>query len=885
MKKILFPLIPVIALLAACTAPMPEEETIPEVPVESEVAQTEPQTVAMEVYLSEDLCRLVERDLADGGLTTKSAGVNAMLSSLNAVSMTRLFPDAGEFEPRTRAEGLHRWYKVVFAEKQPVTRASADIMSVEGIELASPAREYKLRDFNDPEFKRQWHYYNNGSQGSSFKAGCDVNCKPVWENFTTGDPKVIVAVVDAGVQGDHPDLAANYVGGYNSYHNNNAVVPGAHGTHVAGTIAAVNNNGIGVCGIAGGDAAAGQKGVGILSCQMLGEQGSANTSAAIKWGADHGAVISQNSWGFDFKTEDDIRSAADQGLSSYAPSLKAAIDYFIKYAGCDNSGNQLANSPMKGGVFIMSSGNDNIDRDVVCEYDPVLTVSSVGPNFDRASYSNYGPWVDICAPGGESQYGTNAKIYSTTINNGYTYMEGTSMACPHVSGVAALVVSYYGGKGFTNTMLLEKLIKGANAEVMAKVNERGNIGPLVDAFGAMTYGGAIPPANVTGYTVTQLSNNLDFTWTVTKGKDGVKAYGYLLMAAKDASLLQNIDPSAALPEGVISKKVFTESIKAGSAMTARISDLEFNTTYYTAIAGFNSNNYYSDVTGSTGAKTSVTPPTSIKTTGNNAPKIYITGAESITLKAHETGALYFRVADPDEHDVIVEFDGGSKAASAKSEDGTNYTVNINAPLADSGTYTAAIKASDKYGLSTSGSLTYTILENHAPEKIKDVDNILMSRVGESATLTMTDYITDPDGEVLKYSANLSTTTNLNLVQENNTITLRATNFGETTVTMTGADVKGKLCRLSFKVLARDPSVPIDVYPNPVVDMLTIRPYKATSSATVTVYSSTGAKVMQQTGGSSPFDPFKLDMKGVAPGRYVVSVSFEGETHQRTIIKQ
>ena len=161
----------------------------------------------------------------------------------------------------------------------------------------------------------------------------------------------------------------------------------------------------------------------------------------------------------------------------------------------------------------------------------------------------------------------------------------------------------------------------------------------------------------------------------------------------------------------------------------------------------------------------------------------------------------------------------------------------------------------------------------------------MSRVGEKATLNMEDYIKDPDGETLTYSAVLSTSTNLTLSQDGNTIELRSTNFGETTVTMRGSDIKGKYCTLSFKVLARDPSIPIDVYPNPVVDVMTVRPYKATSSATVSVVSATGATVFEQTGASSPFEPVKVNMGSVAPGKYVVNVSFDGETHQRTIVKQ
>lgn len=885
MKKIIFTLSIIVPLFAACTVQTPDEQNPSAGETELSGAVSEEQVSVMEVYLSEELCAVVEREMADQKLLTRSSETGELFSSANVISMERIFPYAGEYEERTRREGLHRFYRVRLSESVPATRASSELIEIEGIEKATPVRKIKQNSFNDPELKRQWHYYNDGSLGSSFSKGCDVNVTPVWESYTTGDPKVIVAVVDGGIDPDHTDLAYNYVGGYNFVSNSKRVTGDNHGTHVAGTIAATNNNGVGVCGIAGGDYAAGKKGVGLLSCQVFEGSSSAESfAAAIKWGADNGAVISQNSWGFDFKTDQEAAAAARAGLANYSPGLKAAIDYFIKYAGCDNAGRQKADSPMKGGVYISSAGNDNRNRDVIGEYGPVIAVGAVAPNFNKAYYSNYGSWVDIAAPGGDAQMGTTTQVYSTKVGT-YGYFQGTSMACPHVSGVAALIISYYGGQGFTADKLTERLINGANVDAMKKTNERTYIGPLVDAFGSMTYGGANPPADVAAYTVTPKSNSLDFSWVVTADKDGLKAYGYELFASEDASRLKGLNPAKELPEGVISVKVFTEGYKVGQTMTGRITDLDFSKTYYTAIAGFNSNNFYSNVTNASGQSTTSADPTETETGVNHAPVVTVKGASSITLKAHETGTLKFSVADPDDHEVTVEFDGGSKAATCKSEDNVNYTVNINAPLVEAGIYTVNVTASDKYGLSATGTLTYTVLENHAPEKSKDVDNILMSRVGEKATLNMEDYIKDPDGETLTYSAVLSTSTNLTLSQDGNTIELRSTNFGETTVTMRGSDIKGKYCTLSFKVLARDPSIPIDVYPNPVVDVMTVRPYKATSSATVSVVSATGATVFEQTGASSPFEPVKVNMGSVAPGKYVVNASFDGETHQRTIVKQ
>ena len=212
---------------------------------------------------------------------------------------------------------------------------------------------------------------------------------------------------------------------------------GGHGTHVAGTVAARNNNGKGVAGIAGGDGSA-DSGVRLLSCQIFrnkDEQGDA--AAAIKYAADNGAVICQNSWGY----------SSTAGVTSMPQLLKEAVDYFIKMAGCDANGNQRPDSPMKGGVVMFAAGNENKEFSAypAC-YAPTVSVAAMAWDFSKASYSNYAKWVTITAPGGDQdRFGTEAGVLSTVpkkkVASGYAYFQGTSMACPHVSGIAALIAS------------------------------------------------------------------------------------------------------------------------------------------------------------------------------------------------------------------------------------------------------------------------------------------------------------------------------------------------------------------------------------------------------------------------------------------------------------
>jgi subtilisin family serine protease len=162
-------------------------------------------------------------------------------------------------------------------------------------------------------------------------------------------------------------------------------------------------------------------------------------------------VISQNSWGY---TIPDV----------YDQPVLDAIDYFTKEAGRDVNGNQVR--PMNGGLVIFAAGNSNIsDPSYPGYYPTAIAVGATTVYDNKASYSNFGNWVDISAPGGDEDpvSGTSKQMVASTVaNNKYGYMAGTSMACPHVSGVAALIVSQYGKQGFTNEDMKNRLFHTAD---------------------------------------------------------------------------------------------------------------------------------------------------------------------------------------------------------------------------------------------------------------------------------------------------------------------------------------------------------------------------------------------------------------------------------------
>ena len=310
---------------------------------------------------------------------------------------------------------------------------------------ASPDVEYAEPNFklypsvspNDPNFNRLWGMHNTGqSVGQVGTLDADIDAPEAW-NVSTGNSTTVIGVIDEGIDINHPDLKDNiwrnpdevpgdgvdndnngYVDDVNGYDfaNDDASVydpdpvtgqGDEHGTHVAGTIAATGNNGLGVTGV-NWDAQ-------VASLKFLGANGGYTSDAveAVNYAVKERIPISNNSW----------------GGGGYSQSLRDAI------ARADAAGHLFVAAAGNGGTDGVGDNNDATPQ-YPSSYDVpnVISVAATDNRDDLASFSNYGASsVDLAAPG--------VDILSTLPGNRYGYYSGTSMATPHVTGVAALIKS------------------------------------------------------------------------------------------------------------------------------------------------------------------------------------------------------------------------------------------------------------------------------------------------------------------------------------------------------------------------------------------------------------------------------------------------------------
>ena len=382
---------------------------------------------------------------------------------------SRIFRAAGKHEAAHKAAGLDLWYEVKCAhEAGDKFTISRDVMAKleayldsddhTGVQLIEPELEHATSwSPNDPELNQQPHYDTVKMQGA-------------WD-VTKGLQDVVVQVLDTGIDMAHPDLQMNIwrnegeicnngidddnngfvddCHGYNHADDTGTDLLGNHwhGTHCGGTVAADSNNGVGVAGVAGGDGTP-DSGVKLMISVGFGDTSVGGFAEALVYGADNGAHVSSNSWGY-------------TAPGAYEQTVLDAIDYYNA---------RVTAAGVADGTVVFAAGNDASSGAYYPGfYDGTVAVAAVDTSMIAAGFTNYGSHIDISAPG--------VSVYSTMTGDGYGYASGTSMACPHVAGILALgkSVDFFASREkllncMTSTAMNIDPINGAKAGLLGAGN-------------------------------------------------------------------------------------------------------------------------------------------------------------------------------------------------------------------------------------------------------------------------------------------------------------------------------------------------------------------------------------------------------------------------------
>lgn len=366
---------------------------------------------------------------------------------------------------------------VVKLKDEALSEKAIRILGIEpAVVYSEPNYIYHVFIPNDPEFQKQWGMLNVGqadTSGQTGIAGVDIGISQLWENGITGKKNIRVAIIDTGIQWDHPDLADNLftnaaeiagngrdddgngfvddVHGWNFAANTNASSDdNGHGTHCAGVIGGIGNNGTGVAGV--------NWNVSLLPVKFLDAEGSGTLEGAvnaINYARIMKVNVMSNSWGgggYSAAMADAITQAGQQGI------------LFVAAAGNDGTSND-GDKPTYPGSY---------------ELPNVIAVAATDNRDTLASFSNFGTkHVHVAAPG--------VSVFSTYMGSTYKSLNGTSMATPHVAGIAALLFSEH--PEWTYDIIKDRLIKTSTP--VRALRKKVAAGGRVNAYNALY--GIVPP--------------------------------------------------------------------------------------------------------------------------------------------------------------------------------------------------------------------------------------------------------------------------------------------------------------------------------------------------------------------------------------------------------
>lgn len=881
-------------------------------------------------------------------IPTGSDLLDTYLRDVGANKIERIFPFAGKDEHRQRAAALNTWYSIAMDRTATRgTRAAAKHQLETIADYAEPAYhavlespEYisddgdsetqanKGKYFNDPLYDKQWNLHNNGNIGNytdatgkriiSSIAHADINAEAAWRQ-TTGDPSVVVAVVDGGIDIHHEDLQESIwinkneipdngidddnngyvddVYGYNFTEDNALITPTRHATHVAGIIAARNNNGKGISSIAGGNGNP-NTGVRLMCCQIFKNNPNYNPSdkhspetigtgdrnreaAAIVYGANNGAIISQNSWGY------------DRVMKQTPQVIKDAIHYFNTYAGGDKTNKPL----MQGGLVIFAAGNDATSAPSMPSAESsVVSVSSFNPDFSASWYTNYGSWTDISAPGGSKpvnglyplQDGQPTSAILSTVpattahpNGGYAYMQGTSMATPHVSAIAALIVSKYGNARFTAKQLRERLLTGVRPIDYNKYlteTYRNSMGSgYADALAALTDYDHDTTPTAPLFLVNRAKpdyGKIRMAWTSKNNGANGSLQKYVLYCSKHPVTTAN-----RANKDVIAYNIPAQFAKENQAIQYTVTHLDNNTKYYFGILAEARNGHQSSLT---------VLPNSIATLNNTPPQITPdTESERITLAGNDTRDITLRIEDHENHKWTVAFSTVDKLRIVHTKSGVN--IHIEAKQYMPGVYPVTVSARDELGAKSSYRFIIEVVADKIPSMKTQARKIRL-RLGERRQIDLREITDDEDVNSVKYELMNSEEQGKDVLVKDGRMDVVGSTWGQRQIHIKATDKHGQSGTMAFDVFVYRNEGIYSLFPTITSGMLYLKVGDTIDGHVKWQIRNVAGKLVK----ANAFDTSSLDadkrtytmnVSSLTVGQYTLYISCQGKTYQEMFVKR
>lgn len=869
------------------------------------------------------------------------------------VKVEQIFDMTSEYASLKRAHGLDRWFVVKFDKSKDVAEVLKELNDDPAIEKAhgsvrivpeeasyasvtrAPIQPGQLTaandgkgymNFSDPYLQYQWHYTTTNDVYQTFKTGADIDLFPAWQK-ETGDPHVVVAVMDSGIDFTHEDLTGsawegkdpktgetihgrNFWAAETGNGNPNEIIPGGHGTHVAGTIAARNNNGIGVCGVAGGNGNP-NSGVRLMSCEIYGHDDKNETATtdyivkAFEFAAENGASVMNCSWGYGFDRKKYLNNENFQSIFKHQfDLLKEGINYFTDYAGCDPQGKKKPESYMKGGLIFFASGNDaQYDIDMIpASYNRVVAVGAINSMGIPTDYMNKGPWVDVLAPGGTTDAGEVYKGVLSTVpknfvnlstgpypntdftlpdNPDYAYAQGTSMATPHVTGIAALVVSKFGrnNPNFTNDDLRRRILGAVKPAspyaVKSDANLAGKMGVgFIDADFALSDAETVKPeapvVTVTDYSADAEKGYYDaqINWKVTADEDALNpqhtAFSYDIRLYKKADQTQPIQSlmrySYEMPVGTPMEQTFTGLETDVDYVVKVVACDRFNNRSQEATAGF-------------------------RTRLNHAPVFTETIDEPLRLL--DTQSFYHKllpVKDEDGHSWTYTTSELPQGVELKRSGNTfDLLIKVGKP----GKYAFEVTLTDQLGGQTIQKFAYEVVAHTAPTVTNVLGDVSLFEQGEPIHINLADAFTAMSGRKMSFQAVSDDEEVVKAAVNGSELTLTPGRKGTANLTVTAVD-GNKRTSATVKVRVTDRNAPDAhaVYPIPAHSYIKVLMRSNVDKVHVIVTSVHGQKLIEETlPPDSRTHEITLGIDRLVPGTYYLLLKTARLTSKHTFIKK